>query len=126
VNEKAEYIKTNDAAGNKLTGEKNYRIHLPPDIPSCSFWSLIVYDSQTHLMIRTDQPWPSVYSTSNKLHLNEDGSFDLRFGPEAPANKETNWIQTLPGKGWYMILRLYEPKEAWIDGIWRPGQLELL
>ena len=124
MNEKAEYIKTNDASGNRLTGEKNYRIHLPPDIPSCSFWSMIVYDSQTNLMIRTDQPWPSVYSTCKKIHFNEDGSFDIWFGPEAPAGEGNNWIKTIRKKGWYTILRLYDPEEKCFNGTWSPGEIE--
>jgi hypothetical protein len=126
VNEIAEYIKTNDDAGNKLTGEKNYMMHLAPDIPACSFWSVIVYDSQTNLMISTDQSWPSVYSTSKKLHTNGDGSFDIWFGPEARAGEGNNWIRTIRNKGWYTILRLYDPQETWINGTWKPGEIELL
>ncbi len=38
---------------------------------------------------------------------------------------EKNWVQTIPGKGWFMILRLYGPLEPWFDKIWRPGEIEL-
>jgi len=31
------------------------------------------------------------------------------FGPKAPAGTENNWVPTIPGKGWFMILRLYVP-----------------
>jgi hypothetical protein len=31
--------------------------------------------------------------------VNDDGSIDLYFGPEAPAGKEANWLQTFPGNG---------------------------
>jgi len=126
VNEKAEYIKTNDASGNRLTGEKNYRMHLPAGISSSSFWSVIVYCNESRLMIHTDQPWPSVYSSCKKLFVNQDGSVDVWFGPKSSPGKETNWIQTIEEKGWYMILRLYEPKETWLDGTWRPGEIELI
>ena len=55
------------------------------------------------------------------LLKNADGSVDLYFGPAAPAGKEKNWMQTVPGKGWNTILRLYGPLEPWFDKTWRPG-----
>ncbi len=51
---------------------------------------------------------------------------DVWFGPKAPAGKENNWIQTIPGKGWNMIMRLYDPLEAWVNGTWKPGEIELI
>ena len=45
---------------------------------------------------------------------------------EAPAGKENNWVQTVPGKGWSIILRLYCPLEPWFDKTWRPGEIELV
>jgi hypothetical protein len=117
---------SSDVSGKQLKGGKNYRLHLPPDIPASNFWSVIVYDNETGLIIHADQPWPSVYSSSKKLLVNQDGSIDVWFGPKAPPGRENNWIQTIPGKGWYIILRLYEPKEAWLDGTWRLGQIEVL
>ena len=126
LNEKAEHIVTKDSVGNILTGEKYYKIHLPKDIPASNFWSVIVYDNETHLMIHTDQSWPSVYSSGKKLLVNNDGSVNIWFGPKALPGKENNWIQTIPGKGWKMILRLYEPLEAWVNGTWKPGEIELI
>jgi len=32
--------------------------------------------------------------------------------------------QPFPGKGWFAILRLYGPTEAWFDKTWRPGEVE--
>lgn len=121
-----QYKQNCDAAGNSLSGEKNYRLHLPEDMPSCSFWSVIVYDNDTGLIIRTDQSWPSVYSSCKKLLVNMDGSTDVWFGPVTPEGNENNWIKTIPGKDWNMILRLYEPLEPWINGIWKPGKIEPL
>ena len=54
------------------------------------------------------------------------GSVDLYFGPEAPAGKEKNWTQTVPGKGWFVLIRLYGPLEPWFDGTWLPGEFELV
>ena len=43
----------------------------------------------------------------------------------AERDMENNWVQTIPGKGWFMILRLYGPLEPWFDKTWRPGEIEL-
>ena len=61
-----------------------------------------------------------------KVSVNSDGSVDLYFGPKAPAGKENNWLQTVPGKGWFTLLRLYSPTEAWFEGKWLPGEFELV
>ena len=45
---------------------------------------------------------------------------------KAPAGKEKNWVQTIPGKGWNTLLRLYGPLQPWFDKTWRPGEIEPL
>lgn len=113
-----------DANGNPFDGGKTYKLHLPPHIPAKDFWSVIVYDTQTRSMLQTDQQFPSVSSQDEGIKVNDDGSVDVWFGPEAPAGIEHNWVQTIPGKGWFMILRLYGPLEPWFDQTWRPGEIE--
>ena len=113
-----------DSKGNLLEGGKKYKIHLPADIPASEFWSVIVYDSIRRLIIHTDQPWPSVFSSDKNLVYNNDKSVDVWFGPEALKGKEHNWIKTEPRKKWHMILRLYYPLESWFDKKWQPGEIE--
>jgi hypothetical protein len=115
-----------DAAGQYLDGAKSYRLHLPPNIPAKDFWSVIVYDPQTRSMLQTDQQFPSVSSQKAGIIVNPDTSVDVYFGPEPPSGKEANWAQTIPGKGWCIILRLYGPLEPWFDQTWRPGEIELV
>jgi hypothetical protein len=115
-----------DSDGNYLDGGKSYKLNIPKDAPALKFWSVCVYDTQTRSMLQTDQAFPSKQSQRDKLIVNDDGSIDLYFGPEAPAGMEANWTQTIPGKGWFSLLRLYSPTEAWFDKTWRPGEIELV
>ncbi|MFZ2089992.1 MAG: DUF1254 domain-containing protein [Desulfobaccales bacterium] len=115
-----------DSSGNPFDGGKNYRLHLPPNIPVKDFWSVILYDSQTRSMLQNDQDWPAVSSQTKGLLVNADGSVDVYFGPKAPTGKEKNWVQTLPGKGWNALLRLYGPLEPFYNKTWRPGEIELV
>jgi hypothetical protein len=115
-----------DSNGNYLDGAKTYKLNIPKDAPALKFWSVCVYDPQTRSMLQTDQTFPSKQSQRDKLIANEDGSIDLYFGPKAPAGKEANWTQTVPGKGWFALLRLYSPTEPWFDKTWRPGEIELV
>ena len=115
-----------DAAGRYLDGGKSYRLHLPPDIPAKDFWSLVVYDPQTRSLLQTDQRVPSTGSQKQGILLNPDTSVDVFFGPESPPGREANWVQTIPGKGWFVYLRLYGPLEPWFDKTWRPGEIEMV
>jgi len=115
---------TQDAKGRYLDGAKSYRLHLPPGIPAGKFWSILVYDPQTRSMLQTDQAFPSVSSQKQDLVVNPDTSVDVYFGPTPPPGKEANWVETVPGKGWWTVLRLYSPLEPWFDKTWRPGEIE--
>ena len=39
---------------------------------------------------------------------------------------ENHWIQTIPGKGYNVLLRVYGPLEPWFDKTRRPGDFEAL
>lgn len=85
-----------------------------------------MYDNQTRSMLRTDQQFPSISSDGEDIVINADSSVDVWFGPTAPEGHETNRVQTVPGKGWNVVLRLYAPLEAWFDKTWMPGEIELV
>jgi hypothetical protein len=117
---------TRDAKGEYLEGGKTYKITLPAPIPVAQFWSFVVYDGQSRSMLETDQKLAGLDSNQKDIKRNADGSVTVWFGPKAPAGQETNWVQTMPGKGWNTLLRLYGPLEPWFNKTWKPGDFELV
>jgi len=123
----SQYVYTErDADGRYLDGKSSYKITVPPNAPIKSFWSFMVYDSQTRSMLQTDQRSPGIDSKKADLVLNTDGSATLYFGPEAPKGHESNWVQTLPGKSFNVMYRMYSPLEPWFDKSWKLGDFELI
>jgi hypothetical protein len=119
-----------DADKNPLDGGKTYKVTLPKDIPAGKFWSFTVYDNQTRSMLRTPQRYPragsQTYPTAAAV-AKPDGATTIYFGPSKPANaKDGNWIQTMPNKGWFTILRLYSPLGPFFTKRWRPSQIEVV
>lgn len=119
-----------DANKEYFHGAKTYKVTLPKNIPEASFWSLTVYDSQTRSMLDTPQRYPRAGSQSYPspaAEPNADGSTTVYFAPMQPAGSQRgNWIQTIPGKGWFAVLRLYSPLEPFFTREWRPSEIELV
>ena len=109
-----------DSDGNPFDGSETYRIHVPPNVPAKDFWSFTLYDNQTRAMLQTDQRFPGIDNNRPGMIRNADGSYDVYVGPEAPEGLENNWVQSVPGKGWNMLFRLYGPLEPWFERTWRP------
>jgi hypothetical protein len=113
-----------DAEGNFLMGENSYKLHLPKGIPAENFWAVTLYDAPTAAGVdKPGQPIPSI-SSQGKLKYNEDGSIDLYFGPEPPPGAPpSNYIGTNEGEGFFVVIRLYSPGQAYFDKTWKPNDL---
>jgi hypothetical protein len=103
-------------------------VTLPKGIPEAKFWSFTLYDNQTRSMLDTPQHYPRAGSQgypSPTAEPDADGSVTIYFAPAQPAGiKRGNWIQTVPGKGWFTILRLYSPLEPFFTKQWRPSEIQ--
>lgn len=106
-----------DKDGDWLDGTKSYRLRVPANAPVEQFWSMTVYDVGARCLI--DNPSQQADRSSRMdLMVNDDGSIDLYVGPKAPAGKEGNWVETVPGRGWFSYFRLYGPKQEHFDRSW--------
>jgi len=114
-----------DAAGMYLDGGRTYKVTLPGPVPVKNFWAFTVYDNQTRSLLPTDQKPAGIDSALPGIRKNPDGGVTVWFGPKPPAGYEGNWVQTMPGKGFSVLLRLYGPLMPWFDKTWRPGDPEL-
>jgi hypothetical protein len=123
-------LATTDAKKQYFDGAKTYKVTLPKGIPEANFWSLTLYDTQTRSMLDTPQRYPRAGSQSYPSPAAEastDGSTTVYFGPKQPDGVgRGNWIQTMPGKGWLVILRLYSPLEPFFNKKWRPSEVTLV
>jgi hypothetical protein len=119
-----------DSKKNYFDGAKTYKVTLPKDVPEANFWSFTLNDNHTRSMLDTPQRYPRAGSQtypSPAAEADADGTTTVYFSPTQPQGvKRGNWIQTIPGKGWFVILRLYGPLEPFFTKEWRPSEVELV
>ena len=79
------------------------------------------------MIVNDFQPLPGIRSLdSDKLIQNDNGSFDVYFGPEAPEGYESNWIKTNEGDGWFVLFRFYSPSAEYYEKNWQLPNIELV
>jgi len=102
---------------NWLDGSNQYKLNIPKDPPAKNFWSLTLYHNVTRYLIQNETELADK-SSRGEIDFNEDGSVDLYFGATAPEGKEKNWIQTVPGEGFFAYFRFYGPLQSHFDRTW--------
>jgi hypothetical protein len=113
-----------DGEGQPLTGGNRYALHfdkggLPP---VNAFWSLTMYDAESFFSANPIHR----YSIAGWMPLkyNPDGSLDVYIQHDSPGTqKESNWLPA-PEGAFNVTLRMYWPKEAVLDGTWKPPAIE--
>jgi hypothetical protein len=109
-----------DADGAYLDGGQTYRLVVPAKL----LWSVTVYDAETRSQIATGQEKAALRSLFELSDLDPAQPVELYFGPKQPEGAEGRWIETIPGKGWFVYFRIYGPEAPAFDGSWRAGEFE--
>jgi hypothetical protein len=113
-----------DANGDFLNGSNTYKLRLPPNAPAALFWAVTLYNITDGTMVETSQLMPSVNSLNEAVAKNADGSVDLWFGPSKPADApDTNFIQTVNGRNFLAMVRLYGTGVEFFDQSWKPDDV---
>ncbi|HTF65404.1 MAG TPA: DUF1214 domain-containing protein [Edaphobacter sp.] len=113
-----------DSTGATLDGGKTYKLSVPQPVPGKLFWSVTVYDTDTRSQVNTDQGKAALRSMFELKNVSTTQPTELCFGPTAPSGHESQWIKTIPGKGWFTYFRIYGPEAPAFDGSWKPGDFE--
>lgn len=113
-----------DAEANQLIGVNRYLLHFNKDQipPVQGFWSLTMYNNQYFFAANPLNRF--TLSPRDKLKYNPDGSLDLYLQHGSPGKeKESNWLPAPPDK-FILMLRLYWPDDAVINGTWQPPAVQ--
>lgn len=113
-----------DAGGEMLSGQANYRLRVPAEVPARDFWSVIAYSKKTKAFIynETGRVGLSSYDKS-MMEVNEDGSVDIYIGKSAPKGLDSNWIPNA-GEDFFLMFRFYGPQQAFFDKSFKLPDLE--
>ncbi len=63
------------------------------------------------------------YQDANGQWLSGEHAYKVHL-PKGAA--KANWVQTKPGLGWFVYLRLYGPEKPYFEKKWIPGDMEKL
>lgn len=124
-NAEAEYFfGAGDIAPARYDGTHEYRLHFPPGQrpPAGAFWSLTLYEAEDDgSFFFYDNPLNryAVGSASPGLSADSDGGLSLYIGVANPApGLPANWLPA-PAGPFEVVLRIYLPQAAVLDGSYR-------
>ena len=114
-----------DSAGRKLDASKHrYTITFPADQypPVNAFWSVTLYDGKTQLLVANPISRYLINSPMlPDLKKNPDGSLTMYIQKDSPeSDQKSNWLPA-PDGAFYLVMRLYWPKQVALDGDWQPA-----
>lgn len=106
-----------------MVTETASRFGAAPKPPVANYWSVTAHDKDILGLLENGQPFLAVNFYGDRKQ-NDDGSVDIYISPEAPKGWESNWVGSVPGKGWFPVFRFYSPTQAYFDKSWKLNDIE--
>jgi hypothetical protein len=112
-----------DADGSPLSGANRYVVRLASARPVNAFWSLTIYNASDKMLVENPINRYKVGTDTQGLVKGSDGSISIPIQAEKPTGENaTNWLPA-PKGGFYLILRLYQPTDAILNGTYALPQV---
>jgi hypothetical protein len=114
-----------DADGNPLDGAQHYHLTFTTPPPAKAFWSVTIYDKsydgEAGYLVQNPINRYLINSTTQGLVYGENGSLTITIQNERPVNttEQANWLPA-PEGSFYLVMRIYWPEQAALDGKWEP------
>jgi hypothetical protein len=109
-----------DVTGQPLKGDRSYVLHFAKgeQPPVHAFWSLTLYDKDGYFV---PNPLQRQAARDSLLKKNRDGSVDIYIQPDSPGkDREANWLPAPKDAPFSLLMRMYWPKQAVLDGSYEP------
>ena len=116
--EEAMYIMAEvDADGETLTGARRYVLRFAPDnaLQVGAFWSITLYRRSDCLLVPNPIGRHSIGDRTPGLRRDPDGGLSIAIQAEDPG-PGANWLPAPADDGFYLVLRLYQPGPAHLEG----------
>lgn len=114
-----------DQYGNRLDGNKVYKLIIPPEVPVTKYWSLTVYNRSTHTFIH-NVSHSNRSSLNRDLKINDDASITIYLSPSCLDKKQSNWIPTRENENFELIFRFYGVGQSLLEKKWILPDLQIV
>lgn len=105
-----------DTDNDRLVGGQQYVLRFSSAPPAEIFCSVVIYDVESRTLTVNETQNATIGSQATPdLQTNSDGSIYVYVGPTPPPVKESNWVHSVPGHGWFPYIRMYGPGEHWFN-----------
>lgn len=114
-----------DSDGEPFDGARRYQITYDTLPPAKAFWSITMYDTSydgtAGYLVENPISRYLINSTTQGLVFGEDGSLTITIQHVQPRDvaQRANWLPAPEGT-FYLVMRIYWPEQAALDGTWTP------
>ncbi|TBY08174.1 DUF1254 domain-containing protein [Rhizobium laguerreae] len=118
-------VRYTDADNQVLSGGNKYVLKMDEAPPVDAFWSLTMYNADDKMLVENPIQRYKVGTDTQGLKTAADGSMTIAIQNEKPQDAGVNWLPA-PKGDFYLILRLYQPRDVVLDGTYKMPEVTRL